>query len=38
MSVNFRVIFQRGGNAFLAATLSSVVLLAGVTFASKLFF
>ncbi|ANN48338.1 YeiH family protein [Levilactobacillus brevis] len=38
MSVNFRVIFQRGGNAFLAATLSSVVLLAGVTIASKLFF
>ncbi|KRO04492.1 hypothetical protein IV54_GL001278 [Levilactobacillus paucivorans] len=38
MSVNFRVIFQRGGNAFLAATLSSVVLMTGVTIASKLFF
>lgn len=38
MSVNFRVIAQRGGKAFLAATISSVVLLTGVTLASKLFF
>ncbi|WP_061776611.1 YeiH family protein [Levilactobacillus senmaizukei] len=38
MSVNFRVIFQRGGNAFLAATLASVILLTGVTLASMWFF
>ncbi|WP_020088731.1 YeiH family protein [Levilactobacillus parabrevis] len=38
MSVNFRVIFQRGGNVFLAATISSVILMTCVTIASKLFF
>lgn len=38
MSVNFRVIFQRGGNVFLAATISSVILMSCVAVASKLFF
>lgn len=38
MSVNFRVILQRGGKAFLAATIASCILLIFVIFASKLFF
>ncbi|MFC6171145.1 YeiH family protein [Loigolactobacillus jiayinensis] len=38
MSVNFRVILQRGGKAFLAASISSCILLAFVIVASKLFF
>ncbi|MFD0898026.1 YeiH family protein [Loigolactobacillus binensis] len=38
MSVNFRVILQRGGKAFGAATISSFVLLAFVIVVSKTFF
>ncbi|WP_461240205.1 YeiH family protein [Paucilactobacillus sp. N302-9] len=38
MSVNFRVILQRGKNVFLAAITSSVILLVCVIIASKLFF
>lgn len=38
MSVNFNVIFKRGKNAFLAAGISSVILLAFVIVVSKLFF
>lgn len=38
MTVNFRVIIQRGGKAFLAATIASVILLVCVIGASKTFF
>lgn len=38
MSVNFRVILQRGGKAFLAAGISSCILLAFVIVVSKWFF
>lgn len=38
MSVNFRVIGQRGGKAFLAAGISSCILLAFVIVVSKWFF
>lgn len=38
MSVNFRVILKRGGKVFLAAILSSIILLTFVIIVSKLFF
>ncbi|WP_435646390.1 YeiH family protein [Listeria aquatica] len=38
MSVNFKVIAERGGKVFLAAGISSVVLLGFTMLASKLFF
>ncbi|GAF36544.1 YeiH family protein [Lentilactobacillus farraginis] len=38
MSVNFRVIFQRGRNVFLAAFLSSVILMTFTIIVSKTFF
>ncbi|KRL97113.1 YeiH family protein [Liquorilactobacillus satsumensis] len=38
MSVNFKVIVQRGGKAFLAAFLSSCVLMVAVVLASKFLF
>lgn len=38
MNVNFSVLFTRGRNALAAASISSVILLAGVALAAKLFF
>lgn len=38
MSVNFKVIFKRGKNAFLAASIASIILLSFTILVSKAFF